>query len=660
MDIDKRAVEVEQKEPDVLSNQPFDADFPETPQQKEELPLPKSTKASPENAAKLSSDDDDMEFQEEDFAEHEMKFLREKTRLEAMKLDLSTREYRCTTPIERISTLMRIRCILPDIDFKSSEVEEDQESEVVKDAAVIPTPEGEEDVEMADDHQSICASPERMLSAEPNDGRAEDKGPPTPLSNPEQFFGNRFAELENILKPELVTKHNQAVEAELVLRTKYAETYRSWKQETRNLDKAQREIGGHMKQVTPNPEPTQTHLELPLPPLSTPTEGSRRHRIQTEYDIQQILELSRREYQEQQEKEADAAKQSEVDHEKEASIPNMIHPEEIRRRVYKDTNQGRSAKQALSIFEFAPPEDTFTEEEDKLLRELYQSNIKAWGKIATAMRERTGSKRTYKECINHYYATKWDKPYKKLPGRARRAGFGPRGKRAVRGRAAANFANGDGDTDMADSNGAEGSTPQVSETGRPRRAAAPKHFGEKDAEAAQTQTTGKTGASRGENGEPSSERPTRKGRGGKEKAPKRPRNQPLAARQPQPSPSKVEGKVERDERLLAEQPQPQAQEWRMAEMPTFGPEGEMKMPLLPAQQIDPTSTYHAHLEAAGLPTESRSRAYSNTQRAGASSYWSVSEETLFRDCLGYFGHDYQAIASYMETKTHTMVILLAL
>ena len=42
-------------------------------------------------------------------------------------------------------------------------------------------------------------------------------------------------------------------------------------------------------------------------------------------------------------------------------------------------------------------------------------------------------------------------------------------------------------------------------------------------------------------------------------------------------------------------------------------------------------------------------------RHGASSYWSVPEEQLFRDCLTYFGTDFQAIANLMRSKTPMMV-----
>jgi serine/arginine repetitive matrix protein 2 len=42
-------------------------------------------------------------------------------------------------------------------------------------------------------------------------------------------------------------------------------------------------------------------------------------------------------------------------------------------------------------------------------------------------------------------------------------------------------------------------------------------------------------------------------------------------------------------------------------------------------------------------------------RPGPSSYWSVVEQGDFQKCVAYFGTDWVAIASYMGTKTQTMV-----
>ena len=42
-------------------------------------------------------------------------------------------------------------------------------------------------------------------------------------------------------------------------------------------------------------------------------------------------------------------------------------------------------------------------------------------------------------------------------------------------------------------------------------------------------------------------------------------------------------------------------------------------------------------------------------RQSASSYWLVAEEQNFKQCLTYFGTDFQAIANHMSSKTQTMV-----
>ena len=75
-------------------------------------------------------------------------------------------------------------------------------------------------------------------------------------------------------------------------------------------------------------------------------------------------------------------------------------------------------------------------------------------------------------------------------------------------------------------------------------------------------------------------------------------------------------------------------------------------------QNEAMDIYRAGVEVplvGGGPTE-RPRSHSNTtQRQGASSYWSVTEEQDFQRCLEYYGTDFQLISNHMGTKTHTMV-----
>lgn len=53
--------------------------------------------------------------------------------------------------------------------------------------------------------------------------------------------------------------------------------------------------------------------------------------------------------------------------------------------------------------------------------------------------------------------------------------------------------------------------------------------------------------------------------------------------------------------------------------------------------------------------ERQRRQQSQTQRQGASSYWSVVEQQDFTKYLRHFGTDFEAIANHMGSKTETMV-----
>jgi serine/arginine repetitive matrix protein 2 len=466
-----------------------------------------------------------------------------------------------------------------------------------------------------------------------------EKGPPSPLSDPDLFSANRhhlFAianEMKGIIKKEFDDENDE----QEALRSEFRELYINWKQRTLDLDRTRENDENALKQSSPEAPFTAATQELSTAPLPTLTEGGRRaNRFATDYEMQRILELSLQEDRERRQKEREAKEaQANASRDREAYIPDMLPPAEIARRTFEDNSQARQPRDAIRIFDFVPPPDDFTEEEDRLLRQEYATNIKAWGRIAKTV----GNGRTYKECINHYYATKWDRPYeKKQRGRKGRRG----GKKPLSGKKSALVPA--GDTDMVD---ADGSTPLVTDSGRPRRAAAPQWPKDPDAEQGPLVPQGKKVSAGGKydgakEGEPGTEKPGRR-KGTKEKAPRKARNQPLAARPTASSPQKAD--KEGKDKIV-----PMTSEDR--------PMWEAMPQLLPTQPVYAESGAADILKAGiSAPTE-RARSHSQSQRQGASSYWSVVEEHDFRKCLEYFGTDFQAIANHMGSKTQTMVSIL--
>lgn len=483
-----------------------------------------------------------------------------------------------------------------------------------------------------------------------------EKGPPSPFSDPDHDPSrHRLFDIAHDMKELIKKEFDDENDEQEALRSEFRELYVNWRQHTLTLDREKEDDENALKQTSPEAPSTSGAQELPTAPLPTPTEGGRRaNRFATEYEMQRILELSLEEDRERRQKEREAKEaQASASRDREADIPDMLPPAEIRRRVFQDNSQARQPKDAIRIFDFVPPTDDFTEAEDTALRQEYRENIKAWGRIAKAVSRVPGSNgRTYKECINHYYATKWDRPYeKKQRGRKGRR----KTTKAVSGKKSALVPA--GDTDMVD---ADGTTPLVTDSGRPRRAAAPVWPKDPEVEQGPLPPPSKKGGpgnkyESAKEGETGVEKPGRR-KGTKEKVPRKPRNQPLAARPTATaaSPQKIDKEIVKDKiQVIPMASEERTTMWEPMPMP-------MPMPMVmqqqfPTQQVFPESGA-VDLLKSGIPAPTeRARSHSQSQRQGASSYWSVTEEQDFRKFLGHFGTDFQSISTHMGTKTSTMV-----
>lgn len=634
-----------------------DIDMEDAPAQASETTEPTDKKTIVKTD--VSSEDEGM-FDEADFANHEARYMETRQRLVERKMDTSSRQLRSTTPLEQLSLLSAMRKVSSKIEFKrpipsETLVVEDIVSNAANDALPLDplAPIGPEnyfeDTDMAEDESYSEESPLVLSSPEP---QLSAKGPPTPLTVPEQHFSARYAELSSLLKDKLVAAHEKEMDTQERLGIEYRALYSVWKRSAREMDRARQQAEQQAEKEAAEAEEAPAGPATHSVPMMTPTESGRRTHKQftTEYEMQKVLEESKREEEERRRKAALEESEAKRAEEREADIPPMLDPEEARRRCYRDTNRIRDPRDAIRVWEFAPPKDTFTPEEDEVMRKLYDKNSKQFGKIADGLNAMLGSSRTYKDCINHYYATKFDKPYKK-PTTGRGKGRRTVVKKTARGRVLQTFTNADPDGELGEGDSA---AVQVTDSGRPRRAAAPK-FGEGNMDLdSSLGTPGRTmGPPTGENGEPVAKGKRQKG--GAQKGVKKTRAQPLAAR-PTVSPTKLD-KDKKDKLSLAQtEPFPSIEPVRSIE--NSNPSANMLQPSSYFDSNAPPYREQAELQpTAGLSTKERPRTLSN-QRTGASSYWSVNEENYFRACLAHYGTEdkaFEKISGHLGTKTTQMV-----
>jgi serine/arginine repetitive matrix protein 2 len=333
-----------------------------------------------------------------------------------------------------------------------------------------------------------------------------------------------------------------------------------------------------------------------------------------------------------------------ADLEKEAELPIEIVESEAQRRRYIDTNFQREPGQGIFVFHYEPPEDDFTEEEHRVMVYNYRDQYaKKWGKLAEILYKETGVDRTYKHCINHYYATKWGREYKgKLKGRR---GGAPRKRGGAVGRGRGAIAN------MDRPEAAEDGPLPLTETGRPRRSAAPTFgptSGGNETDFDPTSATITPGRARRQTDADGAQEKGRRGKTAKEKGSRKAKNMPLAAA-PTGSPIKIDRKDKAPSLKMEDE---------FAKRPLGEALMPMSMPLpMPMQTTiieDPMLLSEDSLMGMPLNMMDRPKTQAGA-RPGPSSYWSVSELGDFDKNVAHFGTDWLAIANHMGTKTHTMI-----
>ena len=482
-------------------------------------------------------------------------------------------------------------------------------------------------------------------------------GPPTP-----------FSELEEIHQ---ISLHHDLVHARIVdilgnarerldseneeIRVEYAKRYKAWR-----LGVEERE---HLKKAE-NPATTAPISPAPASvPLVVPIEGRRAAKNTSEFDLERVLRESAVTAQEDQDRRN--REKNFIDLEKEAEIPQMLHRHEVESTVFQDRNNWIETYLVLDAFCFIPPRDDFTPKEQEIFLENYLTSPKKWGTIAAALKGRD-----YQDCVRHYYHTKGEAQYKekeKVFIRIRKGRKGVRGPQQ-RPKSTALITPYDGTMEF--------DAPQVpvTDTGRPRRAAAPTFGDVVEGEVAPSTVTtparrNGAAAKPDTNGETHAERPSqRRGRTAsvKEKPPKKGKA-PLIAAALAPTPPRNGGdvqraksrepKIEGDQRI-EELEGAQVLAGLQSSQASLG--GSQSGPsdtwldVQPPLMTTPIFISKPPPQQVGSEVQNQQQPSKGTQSM-TSSYWSVPEQTDFQNLVQHFGTDWQAIAAHMKSKTHTMV-----
>lgn len=525
----------------------------------------------------------------------------------------------------------------------------------------LPSPKMEEsDQPSLEDHPMVIASPVKT-------------GRQTPLVESLPFLGlgppTPFSELEEIQQ---ISVHHDLIQARIVdilgnqrerleseneeIRVEYAKRYKEWRMRVEERD--------HLKKAE-NPATTAPASPTPASlPLVTPIEGRRAAKNTSEFDLERVLRESAVTAQEDQDRRN--REKNFIDLEKEAEIPQMLHRYEVESTMFQDRNNWIETYLVLDAFGFIPARDDFTPKEQEIFLESYLTSPKKWGTIAAALKGRD-----YQDCVRHYYHTKGEAQYKekeKVFIRIRKGRKGVRGPQP-RPKSTALITPYDGTMEFE--------VPQVpvTDTGRPRRAAAPTFGDVVEGEVAPSTVTtparrNGTAARPDSSGETQAEKPSqRRGRTAsvKEKPPKKGKA-PLIAAAPAPTAPRNGGdllraksrepKIEGDQRI---------EELEGAQVLAGLQSGQ---PSLGVSQSGPSDTWldvqpplmvtpifiskPPPQQQVGSEVQHHLQPPKGTQSM-TSSYWSVPEQTDFQNLVQHFGTDWHAIAAHMKFKTHTMV-----
>lgn len=466
-------------------------------------------------------------------------------------------------------------------------------------------------------------------------------GPPTPISELDVTHENASTQenLNDTLRSELSKRQQQLARKNALLRDEYMAYYKPWRLAVWELDRSK-----DRNPMTPGP------ASPPPPPIAaTPAvipEGreGRRYKGNSELDFLNALKASEVSAQEELERRRTKMATARPDLSREAVIPNMLEPQQKKSLVYKDVNGIVASNYAMEVFGFLPPPNDFTKEEHETFTEAFMAYPKKWGKIAEAL-----PGRDFQQCIVHYYLTKEEIKYKaKLNKRWTRRGK----NRSKSSRPKSNALIADLGVVKPDFDGEDAPAP-VTDTGRPRRAAAPT-FG--DTNEAEIVPPGRRGGQIGNHGEPIEKPPSRRGgRGGGVRTQRRPRTtqpdskaqgQPIIGNAPLAPVTHMEGVMEG---LVESVLPPERDAMETDSAPPISRPRPGRGRARDGMYVFETTEN----DAAMAPRQSET-GYGALQ---PTSYWSVPEQRDFPRLLAHFGRDFEGISNFMKTKTTVMVSL---
>lgn len=600
------------------------------------------------------SEDEAMNFDEEDFVKTEATFNREKALLEAKMLDLSDRTLRARTPLEKIAWLSNItvqhlpRHASDGASDEGETVEHADDTEAAQEEMLTPKREIVDDIVMEDGVAVRDSSFDRDSSPDNDFLPFLPKGPPTPVSDVGKSIIAQSEALKDAVNDNFLRLHRAELSVCQDEALRFKEGYESWVRFAREMDEVRERAEKATRQSSAEAAIITTSVATVTTPAAAP-EGQRKRQFLSEYEFQQWLAQTAKDEEEAQARREGEAQKAKADVEREAPDQRMLREADSRTERFIDTNRQRHPDRAANVFDFEPAVDDFTEEEHKVMVQNYREFPKKWSKIAQGL-----PGRSYQECINHYYATKWVSDYKVVKDKRRAKNKNRKSGAQPRTRTNAITSEMPVRPDVYEGDEFAAPVAAVTDSGRPRRAAAPT-WPSKDSESEQNvsmPTSGrKSGAVRSEmSGEQGVDKP-RKQKVAKERKPRKPRNQPLAAR-PALSPQKTD--LERKDIL----PHGEA-DWS-SNVDIISRDDNSGMPPLLSQTSDEDQALYRDgafsntMGAAGPADRPKSQAQQQ-QRAGPSSYWSVQELNDFRRYLCHFGTDFAAIANHMGSKTQTMV-----
>ncbi|CAG8138549.1 unnamed protein product [Penicillium olsonii] len=472
-------------------------------------------------------------------------------------------------------------------------------------------------------------------------------GPPTPISDMDVYQENILIQdrLRDTLTTELSKEQDARFKKNELLRDEYLSYYKPWRLAIWELDRMKDKPSVTPAAVSP---PVSTVPTTPAP-MPEGREG-RRYKGNSELDFLNALKASEISAQEELERRRTKMATARPDLGREAIIPNMLEPKEEKASVYKDVNNIIECNRALDVFGFLPPPNDFTPEEHTVFTDAFMAHPKRWGKIAESL-----PGRTFQQCIVHYYLTKEEIKYKaKLNKR-----WSKRSKTSRKGaRPKSNALIADLGVVKPDFDGAE-DTPAVTDTGRPRRAAAPT-FGD-NAEPESNVPMGRRGQSV-RDGEPVERPPARRGgrggggRGGRRMKASQPDTKTQAL-MPQsntpsvtPTPVALGSEMEMTPDTIMEGYEARERQRERTEMETLQPVPRGRIGR--ARAKDGVYVFESSEIEQNPINKQPETGYGSFQ---PTSYWSVPEQRDFPALLGHFGRDFEGISGWMKTKTTVMV-----